>query len=270
METLGPYVASILAEMEDQSVIHIGSGLVCEFVDPSIITAEHVLCLKEVIPEAGEGEQPIVRKRYATSLIHDGIAIEFDQAAAPFPVDLGRFTLNRGILLEVAQPVLELDRIPRDLTEDPDDYYLLLGLPGVRARTLFSETKVTLYGALTAAAEITEPRFDTKQHFGLAYQQYGWLDTNGQDVLPLDPHGMSGSAVWKLNVPPNHADWTPELAVVAGIAIDIQLDQTIVIATSAREVIDFAFPDNKWVEEAMEQGLGRLVNLDSGGQAEAQ
>jgi len=251
MSALRPYVASVIGELEDESLIHIGSGLVCEVVDPNIITAEHVLALPSVPDELTGEHVRIVRKRYATDAIHEATAIQSPQATCKFPVDLARFEVGGNTLKGCAQSVLDIERVPRKERFSGSDLFLLLGLPGVKSRTLFGQVTVTLYGALTTLALITEKRFDSNLHVGFAYQAHGWLDTNGESIAPLDPHGMSGSAVWNLNLPEDYRDWRPELATVAGIAIDIQDDNKVIVATCAREVNDFAFPSNRIVEAAI-------------------
>ena len=250
MASLRPYLATILGEFEDGTIIHVGSGLVCEIVDPHIITAEHVLSLAS---DPGSKEH-FVGKRYSTELIQHGMSITFSQAMSKFPIDLARFEIDSAIVNEFKQPVLDIDRLPRDQELDPEGLYLLLGLPGTKARTFSTQVSVTVYAALTTLADITQDDFDHR-HIGFAYQQYGWIDQDGNPALPEDPHGMSGSAVWSLNIPANYLDWEPGQATVAGIAIDIQNDKKVVVATRVKEVNDFAFPDNSLVEFGLEAGF---------------
>jgi len=60
----------------------------------------------------------------------------------------------------------------------------------------------------TFIAHSVYPWFDSQYHFALDYSQTGQLD---------DPHGLSGSAVWKTNIDNSTAHWSPLNAEIVGV-----------------------------------------------------
>ena len=117
---------------------------------------------------------------------------------------------------------------------DEIDIYFVHGWPGKQSHfTTFFErgviSKSLSYGGWLETAKL--PGFDNTTHFPITYPPDELIDELGQPTTLPDPHGLSGSVLWKTNRKGNGDGWTPEMARVAGLVQGFKHDWRCLVVT---------------------------------------
>lgn len=120
------------------------------------------------------------------------------------------------------------------------DYLFMHGFPGVRA--YFSPNLGGLmmrslpYGAMLREEEL--PAEMASFQFALDFDPSNMVDAEGNAAEWLDPHGLSGSPVWRIGASGQKVDaWKPELSLLVGIVTSWKPDERLLLATKVAPVL---------------------------------
>ena len=120
------------------------------------------------------------------------------------------------------------------------DLLFLNGFPGTKSR--FSGIAGGLVSAPIGIATVeglcTKVWFNPRIHFALDYDPAEWVDESGKKVDPPDPHGMSGSLIWRSKLAKPSA-WSFASAEIVGVVTQWVPDQKVLVATRAEVVTAF-------------------------------
>ncbi len=114
---------------------------------------------------------------------------------------------------------ISTDRLALHSNNLDGDILFTHGYPGAKSKSVrlldavFSTTQP--FGTFTGGS--VYPWFDSQYHFALDYPQTGQLDENISEIQLEDPHGLSGSAVWKTNRDQSGVNWSPLQAEIVGV-----------------------------------------------------
>lgn len=178
----------------------------------------------------------------------------FSVGAGKRPILITRpFVLHKEPFLDIAVlPVDEQDIVgtsvvpfaPSVLAEssaDLEDYLFIHGYPGAKSRFsalgqgIVSSTQP--YGTVTGTS--VWAGFDDKIHFALEYPGEGQEHSDGRAATLPDPHGLSGTAVWRTGRAKAGANWTPQDAKIVGIVHRWDQDSSTLVATRIEPVLEF-------------------------------
>jgi hypothetical protein len=130
-------------------------------------------------------------------------------------------------------------RIDRSLEHLATDYLFLHGFPGqtsYASRLLNGVVSKSLpYGAMQRLDHLPADL----QPFQLAieYDPEGMVGETGAAHDLVDPHGLSGSPVWRLGLSGrSNRDWNPKDSLLVGILTQWRPDEKVLIATSAERI----------------------------------
>lgn len=114
------------------------------------------------------------------------------------------------------------------------DYLFVHGFPGVRS--YFSPALGGLamrslpYGVMLREDDL--PADLTSFQFAIDFDPANMLGPDGQPAEWLDPHGLSGSPVWRIGASGQKIDaWKPELSLLVGIVTAWKPDERLLLAT---------------------------------------
>ena len=234
-----PYVVSIIGVHSPSEGRHVGSGVRC-ILDGrrAIVTARHVIQEATSYPggfalSAGYGASPYQ--------VHG--AVRCDWAA-----DLAVYFLPDDYKAPNESVAFWSDeRIDRACDRVATDYLFVHGFPGRRSRfSAFGPGVVSSslpYGVMQKLEVL--PSDLQEYHFALDFapanmkviSQGASADTDP----PIDPHGLSGSPVWRIGASGRStAEWTPELSVLVGIITQWRPREQVLVATYVRRILRLA------------------------------
>ena len=73
--------------------------------------------------------------------------------------------------------------------------------------------------------------------FAIEYDPAGMSDPAGTMQTPVDPHGLSGSPVWRIGASGRSAHlWEPDDSLLVGVVTQWRPDRNVLVATSVSEV----------------------------------
>ncbi len=221
-----PYIAGIVAVDETDAGRHVGSALRCMIRGRrAILTAAHV------IDEARK------TGRIAVTAVREQPPFELD-GEPDFQdkhLDVAAYFLGEAYP-EQRLEFWPLERVDFTNEQISTDFLFVHGFPGVRAR--FSSLLGGLvkqsfpYGVMQRDDElpITMKPFE----FAMDFDPANMLLVDGKSAEWLDPHGLSGSPVWRIGVSGRDVrDWTPELSVLVGIVTTWCPNDKLIIATNS-------------------------------------
>jgi hypothetical protein len=225
-----PFLCSVIGIQSDKTGRHIGSGLRCTFQGKrAILTAEHVIQKAGDEPvgfaiSAGYGRPPFV--------VHGPVNID--------PVaDLAVYFLPQDYLPDSRVAFWPRERADRERTRLETDYLFLHGFPGdssYSSQMLQGVVSRSLpYGAMQRIDNL--PGDLAPSQFAIEYDATGMFDAAGAAQTPLDPHGLSGSPVWRIGVSGRSAHlWRPDDSLLVGVVTQWRPEQKVLVATSVSEV----------------------------------
>jgi hypothetical protein len=227
-----PFTCSIVGILDKKTGRHIGSGLRCSLQGRrSILTAQHVLT---------EG-----------SRVAAGFAVSAGYARAPFAVhglinvdsvrDLAVYFLPEDYPADSGIGFWPSARLDRDRSKISTDYLFVHGYPGEVGHSYSSQllqgvvNRSLPYGAMQRIDNL--PGDLAPWQFAIEYDPIGMLDIAGTASAAVDPHGLSGSPVWRIGVSGHSAkDWRPEDSLLVGVVTQWRPHQKILVATSVSEL----------------------------------
>jgi len=121
------------------------------------------------------------------------------------------------------------------------DYLFVHGFPESRARSsplLGGLVKQSFpYGAMLREDEL--PTSMKPFQFAMDFDPANMFLTDGRAADWLDPHGLSGSPVWRIGASGQKVDaWKPELSMLVGIVTAWRPDEKLILATRAAPLLD--------------------------------
>ncbi len=220
------YICSVIGVSDQKMGRHCGSALRCKLGGRrAIITALHVL-------EAAKRE-PL------------GLAISTAYGKPPYVVqgevnvdpkaDLGVYFLPDDYPCPDTA-FWPSHRIERSLDRLSADYLFLHGFPG---KTSYSSlllggvvSKSLPYGAMQRLENL--PANLRPFQFAIEYDPVGMANETGAAQNLMDPHGLSGSPLWRLGLSGRSSrDWGPKDSLLVGILTQWGPVEKVLIATSA-------------------------------------
>jgi hypothetical protein len=223
------FICSVIGVSDPTTGRHYGSALRCKLNGRrAILTALHV------IEEAKK--EPL------------GFAISTCYGEPPYVV---HGAVNIDSLADMAVYFLPNDypcpdaafwpsgRIDRSLDKMATDYLFLHGFPGTTSypsRLLGGVVSKSLpYGAMQRLENL--PRDLEPFQFAVEYDPAGMANETGAAQDLVDPHGLSGSPVWRIGVSGrSSAEWKPSDSLLVGILTQWRPDEMVLIATSTEKL----------------------------------
>ena len=184
---------------------------------------------------------------------HNGLAHSTKNEAKPrfianpmklagHPYDLGIVRLDSDALDDTEHVAVDSSKLAVTSEGVESDLLFIHGYPGKTSRhvalleTVFATSLP--YGAATSSSQY--PWFDPKLHIALDFSPRGMVDEHGRDANFIDPHGLSGSALWKTNrAGKTEAEWSPADARIVGVIFAWDEKANSLIATRIEVVRDF-------------------------------
>ena len=202
---------------------------------PYLLTASHVLAEITKYPmlahNAGHGNRPAALKTPFCVLpdkMYDLGLAQIDPAKLPEDIIPGDETW--------LAPSSDDDALERDIV-------FIHGWPGERSRFFAMANGVnseSLPYWTAGGGNSSYPWFDPSIHIAIDYPTEG-VDESGRSVRLPDPHGLSGSAIWKSNRSEN-PNWFTEMAKIVGVAFAWDQPAKSLIAIRVEEVSKFLRP----------------------------
>lgn len=222
--TLG-YIGSVIGVLDQKMGRHYGSALKCILNGRrAILTALHVI--EEVQSDqlglaisVGYGERPFVVHGPLNVDTYSDLAVYF--LPDDYPHKDASFWPSA--------------RIDRALDRLSTDYLFLHGFPGQTSypsRLLEGVVIKSLpYGAMQRLENLP-PNLEQFQ-FAIEYDPIGMVDELGATQDVVDPHGLSGSPVWRIGVSGKSSNnWNPNDSLLVGILTQWRPDEKVLVATS--------------------------------------
>lgn len=224
-----PFVSSILGVVDQATGRHFGSALRCRLDGRrAILTAFHVI-------DAAR-KDPL------------GLAISTGYGKPPYIVD---GSVNIDPVADLAVYFLPADypcadeeffppsRIDRSRDRLSTDYLFVHGFPGTSgypSRLLDGIINQSLpYGAMQRLENL--PQDLQPWQFAIGYDPVGMANEMGTAADLVDPHGLSGSPVWRIGVSGRTTlEWEPENCLLVGILTQWRPDERVLIATSTEKL----------------------------------
>jgi hypothetical protein len=223
------FICSVIGVSDPTMGRHYGSALRCKLKGQrAILTARHVIeeAMKEPFGLAfstGYGEPPyVVHGAVNIDSIAD-LAVYFLPADYPCPDE--RFW--------------SAARIDHSLDQLATDYLFVHGFPGITSylsRLLGGVVSKSLpYGAMQRLDNLP-PNLQQFQ-FAVEYDPVGMMNETGAAQDLVDPHGLSGSPVWRIGVSGRSSrDWNPNDCLLVGVLTQWRPDEKVLLATSTAKL----------------------------------
>lgn len=224
-----PYVCSVLGVIDRSTGRHYGSAMRCVLNGKhAILSALHVIEKAKREPgglaiATGYGREPYV--------VHGEVNIDriADLAVYFVPDDFPQSGLD----------FWPAGRIDRELDKTSTDYLFLHGFPG--SQSYSSQilkgvlSKSLPYGAMQCIENLPA---DLKPHeFAIDYDHVGMTDETGATKELVDPHGLSGSPVWRIGASGRKTrDWAADDCLLVGVVTQWRPTEKILVATSTRAI----------------------------------
>jgi hypothetical protein len=221
------FICSVIGISDPQMGRHCGTALRCMLNGRrAILTALHVI-------EAARNEP-------------SGLAISTGYGEPPYIV-VGEVNIDPTADLAAYflpddypdKPFWPSARIDHSLDKLDTDYLFLHGFPGMTSyssRLLGGVVFKSLpYGAMQRLENL--PSNLQPSQFAVEYDPVGMVDEAGAAQVMIDPHGLSGSPVWRIGVSGRSSrDWRPDDSLLVGILAQWRPDQKVLIATSTVKI----------------------------------
>jgi hypothetical protein len=223
------FICSVIGVWDETLGRHCGSALRCNLNGRrAILTAHHV------ITEAASAPLGLaVSTAYGTPpyLVHGPVNID--------PIaDLAVYFLPDDYPCSDAAfwPSERIERSPEKLATD---YLFLHGFPGKTSRPsrLLGGviSKSLPYGAMQRLDNV--PTHLRPFEFAVEYDPVGMANEKGMSQDAVDPHGLSGSPVWRIGVSGRSSrEWRPEDSLLVGVLSQWHPEKAVLIATSTDRI----------------------------------
>jgi len=225
------HICSVIGVVDHRTGRHVGSALRCTHKGrPAVLTALHVI--ETAVDEthgfaisAGYGKPPFK--------VHGNVNVD--------PVgDLAVYFLPDDYPVEGLE-FWPSGRVDPDGTKLSTDYLFLHGFP--ESQSYSSQllqgvlSKSLPYGAMQRLENL--PSDLEPFQFAIEYAPPGMLTESGTPADAVDPHGLSGSPVWRVGISGRtRSAWRPEDSLVVGVITQWRPDENILIATSSDRLPD--------------------------------
>jgi hypothetical protein len=223
------FICSVIGVSHQTMGRHFGSALRCQLYGRrAILTALHVIEEPKREPfglaiSTGYGEPPYV--------VYGPVQIDplADLAVYFLPSDYPR----------PDTAFWPSARIERSLDNLATDYLFVHGFPGKTSNPSLLlggvVSKSLPYGAMQRLENLPP---DLKPfQFALEYDPAGMINETGATQEFVDPHGLSGSPVWRLGVSGRPSDqWQPSDSRLVGILTQWRPNEKVLIATSTEKL----------------------------------
>lgn len=226
-----PHIAGIIAVEEGGGTgRHVGSAVRCWVAGRHVlVTAAHV---------AIEAQRA---KRWAVTAVRGQAPFELGKPdIVNETFDLAAYFLREDYPMD-GLAYWPQERIDVAETHLSTDYLFVHGFPGERARfspLLGGLVKQSLpYGVMRREDDLPD---DMKTFaFAMDFDPANMFLRDGRAADWIDPHGLSGSAVWRIGASGQRVNtWKPEMSLLVGIVTAWQPDEKLLLATSARCLVD--------------------------------
>lgn len=186
----------------------LGSGTLLDlWGETFLLTADHVL-------------RPLFAMKSASERLYIALACSKDDGETPGvlpthwygrppPIDVAATSLGSAQWSSTRVPLASRLVAPNSAVADRGLLFIH-GYPGARSRAFSFGTASKSLPYLSGPADIQGVSwFDPEVHFGVRYDPDRLIGEHGQPADFVDPHGLSGSAVWAVNGAADVDDWTP-------------------------------------------------------------
>jgi hypothetical protein len=225
-----PFLCSVIGIWNANTGRHLGSALRCILQGKrAILTAHHVVQEARSEPggfaiSAGYGRKPFVVSG----------PINIDPLA-----DLAVYFLPQDYPDDRDLAFWPRERTDRERTRLATDYLFLHGFPGDQSyssQILQGVVSRSLpYGAMQRIDNL--PGDLNRFQFAIEYDPAGMSDSAGVAQTPVDPHGLSGSPVWRIGASGRPARlWRPEHSLLVGVVTQWRPEQKVLVTTSIAAV----------------------------------
>jgi len=220
-----PFICSVIGLSDKTTGHHCGSGIRCHLNGRrAILTALHVIEEAKKAPSgvaisAGYGRAPfLVGGDVNIDTIAD-LAVYF--VPSDYPCSADAFWSSERI-----------DRSPKKLATD---YLFVHGFPGTASYSsnlLGGIVSRSLpYGAMQRIPGPALRDFE----FAIEYDPAGMVEATGASKDLVDPHGLSGSPVWRIGVSGRSSNhWKPTDSLLVGVVTKWSPTEKVLIATSTK------------------------------------
>ncbi|EYF06782.1 hypothetical protein [Chondromyces apiculatus] len=227
-----PHIVSVLGVESNASGQHVGSALRFRMHGRrGIVTAAHVI--REAQERYG---------RVAVTAIRGDVPYEFRGKPDLFDAtaDLAIYFLADDYPTEGVsfwpQERMDPDDAPRAV-----DYLFIHGFPAVRSRFSALASGVMSrslpYGVMQRDDDL--PSDLQSFQFAMDFDPENLRGPDGQPTDWLDPHGLSGSPVWRIGAGGRRVDtWSPERSLLVGIVTQWRPTERILVATKCRNLVE--------------------------------
>lgn len=252
-------ITQVCGNFDEETGELLGTGTFFELRNSLyLLTAQHVA--EELYTNTKDG-----KRKFAAGLSH---SVGNNQRMRWFPNPWITWNKPQDIAVTRLDPIVldGTDCIPlqsnhlalNSETLDDDDIYFVHGWPGKQSHytTFFGRgvmSKSLPYGGWLVTANLSD--FDKTTHFPISYPPDELIDEQGNATTLPDPHGLSGSVLWKINRKGNGDAWTPNMARVVGLVQGFNHDWRCLVVTRIEYVkgillhtlrSDFAY--SRWLE----------------------
>jgi len=235
----------------------IGSAVLLRICDATFLcTAAHVLESRDganVYLPHGDTLQPFAGQLHVTQVPSTG---RRDDDKYDFALD--RLDPERAARF-VKYRFITLDQIDQNEVPKVGRLYTFIGYPASKNKSRFGTDKiqpevVTYTGGPLGPIEYERYGFNLSSHLQVDFNMKKMSDREGRTVKPIDPHGVSGGAVWKTaDLPELEAGTNAEQFV--GIAMECRRNALIAVRVSLiletirslHEDLAHSIPRSLWV-----------------------
>lgn len=226
-----PHIAGVVAVEDADTGRHVGSALRVSVAGRrAIVTAAHVIhearTSARFAVTAVRGQAPF-ELRGDPDCIDDDLDVAAYFLSDEYPDD--------GIAFWPEERV--------DPTEEKlsTDYLFVHGFPEQRSRftpLLGGLVKQSFpYGVMLREDEL--PANMKPFQFAMDFDPANMFLPDGKEADWLDPHGLSGSPVWRIGATGQKVDaWKPELSLLVGIVTTWRPDEKLILATKVAPLLD--------------------------------
>ena len=165
-----------------------------------------------------------------TNPTYEGLAYSQGSSLPPVKIDLKHCYLTKdqlgGLDLAIIKTIgstAKEAKLAQESNSHTDDLLFVHGYPGVRSKPLGNIYSKTMPFDTAAQEQNCVPWYNPDIHLCIAYPRNNLIQTGGSPADFEDPHGLSGSAIWKVGWNGKYSSiddlskWSPEEAEVIGI-----------------------------------------------------
>jgi len=133
----------------------------------------------------------------------------------PHPYDLCIFPVDDLNLSD--RKALTIEAFAENASEADHDLLFVQGFPGEKSHSIFGVHSQTYPYTTTVGVCTKFDWFDQRLHIAVDFASSGLKDELGNATDLVDPHGMSGSAIWATGRTLTGDDWSPGKAKIVGV-----------------------------------------------------